>query len=136
MPLIIYPDRERIVGWDTSGRWLLEPRAPRFAGVVVFLTDERAISYAESVMGIIEAYGIAEIVGRTTAGANGNVNPFELPGGFRVSWTGMKVLKHDGSQHHLVGIVPTVPVSRTIAAVRDGRDEDLERAIEIIQQRR
>jgi C-terminal processing protease CtpA/Prc len=110
--------------------------APRFQGVPVFLTDERAISYAESVMGIVEAYDIAEIVGRTTAGANGNVNPFLLPGGYDVGWTGMKVLKHDGSQHHLVGIIPTVPVARTVAAIRAGRDEDIEAAIEIIQQRR
>jgi C-terminal processing protease CtpA/Prc len=130
---IIYPDQDRIVGWDTSGRWLLEPHEPRFQGTPVFLTDDRAISYAESVMGIVEAYGIADIVGRTTAGTNGDVNPFILPGGFWVSWTGMKVTKHDGSQHHLVGIIPTVPVSRTIAAVREGRDEDLDRAIEIIQ---
>ena len=68
-------------------------------------------------------------------GANGNVNPFTLPGGFEVSWTGRKVLKYDCSQHYLVGIIPTVPVQRTIAAVREGRDENLERAIEIIRQR-
>ena len=33
------------------------------------------------------------------------------PGATRSSWTGMKVLKHDGSRHHGVGIIPTVPVS-------------------------
>jgi hypothetical protein len=53
-----------------------------------------------------------------------------------VWWTSTKVLKHDGSQHHLVGIIPTAPVTRTIAAVRAGRNEDIERAIEIIHQRR
>jgi len=31
-----------------------------------------------------------------------------------------------------VGIHPTVPVSPTIAGVRAGRDEQLERAIEIV----
>jgi C-terminal processing protease CtpA/Prc len=134
VPQTIYPDRERIAGWDTS-RATYEPLEPRFRGVLVFLTDARAISYTETLMGTVDAYGIAEIVGRTTAGTNGAANALALPGGFMVFWTGTKVLKHDGSRHHLVGITPTAPVSRTIAAVREGRDEDLERAIEIIKQR-
>jgi len=71
-------------------------------------------------------------VGGPTAGTNGNVNPFTLPGGYRVVWTGMKVLKHDGKQHHGVGIQPTVPVTRTIKGVAAGRDEMLERGIEVV----
>ena len=86
-------------------------------------------------MGIIEAYHLAdEIVGEPTAGTNGNVNPFVLPGGYRVIWTGMKVLKHDGSQHHLVGIQPTVPMKPTIAGIREDQDELLQKAVEIIKE--
>jgi C-terminal processing protease CtpA/Prc len=133
IPLIIYPDHENIAGWNTSGRWVIEPRAPRLSGHVVFLTEGRAISYAESVMGIVEAYQLGDIVGRPTAGANGNVNPLDLVGDFTVYWTGMKVLKHDGSQHHLIGIQPTHPVQRTIAGVRAGIDEDLEAALDLIR---
>jgi SAM-dependent methyltransferase/C-terminal processing protease CtpA/Prc len=136
VPLVIYPDRERSAGVDTSGRWRLEPKAPRFSGRAVFITDARAISYAESVMGIVEHYQLADIVGAPTAGANGNVNRFDLPGGYKVAWTGMQVLKHDGSQHHLIGIRPTVPAERTIAGVRAGRDELLEKAIEVDRRRR
>ena len=82
-------------------------------------------------MGIVEHYGLGEIVGQPTAGANGNVNPFTLPGAYRLAWTGMRVVKHDGSQHHLVGIRPTVPVRRTLEGVRAGRDEFLEEALEL-----
>ncbi len=85
-------------------------------------------------MGIIEAYKLAEIVGEPTAGTNGNINPFTLTGNYTVVWTGMKVLKHDGSQHHGIGIQPTVPVSQTIRGVRERRDEQLERAITIVSQ--
>jgi C-terminal processing protease CtpA/Prc len=60
------------------------------------------------------------------------VNVIRLPGGYAVRFTGMKVLKHDGSRHHGVGIHPTVPVSPTITGVRAGRDEQLEKAIEIV----
>lgn len=135
VPRILYPDHQDVVGYDTSGRWTLEPSEPRISGEVVFLTNANAISYAESVMGIVEAYELAEIVGQPTAGANGNINPFTLPGGYRITWTGMRVVKHDGSQHHVVGIRPTVPVERTLEGVRAGRDEILERGVTVIRER-
>lgn len=131
IPQIIYPDFENVVGYKNSG-WGLKPKQPRIKGKVVFLTDGRAISYAESFMSFIEHYKLAEIVGQPTAGTNGNVNRLFLPGDFRIRWTGMKVVKHDGSQHHLIGIKPTVPVRRTIQGVIEGRDEFLEKALEII----
>ncbi len=132
IPLIIYPDQENIVDYQRMG-WGLMAQKPRIEGKVVFLVDGRAISYAESFMSFIEHYKLAEIVGQPTAGTNGNVNPFVLPGGFRVSWTGMKVVKHDGSQHHLLGILPTVPVERTIRGVIEGRDEFLEKGLELVK---
>jgi len=132
VPIVTRPDRE---GWEwrQPGRWNLTPEQPRLRQPVAFLTDGRAISYAESIMGIVEAYQLGDIVGATTAGTNGNVNPFVLPGGYIVSWTGMKVLKHDGSQHHGVGIAPTVPVEPTPAGIAAGRDEVLEKAIEVVR---
>ncbi len=84
---------------------------------------------------IYEGFKLATIVGQPTAGTNGNVNPFTLPGGYNISWTGMKVLKHDGSQHHGVGIIPDVLVNKTIKGVKEGRDEFLEKAIEIAKRK-
>lgn len=134
IPHIIYPDQEEVF-FDTTAHWTLPPREPRIGGEVVFLTNEHAISYAESVMGIVEGYRLGEIVGRPTAGTNGNINRIQLPGGFYIAFTGMRVLKHDGSQLHLVGVQPTIAVERTLQAVRDGRDEDIEAAIEVIRSR-
>ncbi|RMH22782.1 MAG: peptidase S41, partial [Acidobacteria bacterium] len=135
VPRVIRPDHVPPAGYETSGRWHLPPKTPRLGGEIVFLTDARAISYAESFLGIVEAYRLGEIVGQPTAGTNGNVNPFELPGGFHVSWTGMRVVKHDGSQHHLVGILPTVPAAPTRRGLAAGRDEVLERALALIAER-
>src|SRR5262245_3033082 len=132
-PVITTPDHAQIK-FDDAGRWKLEPIAPRLKAKMVFLIDGRAISYAESWMGIIEAYKLAAIVGEPTAGTNGDINPFNLPGNYMVIWTGLKVLKHDGSQHHGIGIQPTVPVSRTIRGIRERRDEQLERAVSIVSQ--
>jgi hypothetical protein len=128
IPRTIYPDRERLAGWDDDG-WFMKPARPHIGGKVVFLTDGRAISAAESYMSFIEWYKLAPIVGQPTAGTNGNINELHLPGGYGVRWTGMRVVKHDGSRHHLVGIRPTVPAERTVRGVREGRDEFLERAL-------
>ena len=133
IPQFIYPDQMNIAGYDTSGRWMLEPEKPYISGKKVFLISKNTISYGESVMGIVEHYKLDEIVGETSAGANGNVTRFTLPGGYRVSWTGMRVVKHDYSQHHLVGIKPTVPVERTVEGVRADKDEYLEKAVELIE---
>jgi C-terminal processing protease CtpA/Prc len=130
VPVTLYPDRQNVA--FAFSNWQVAPKEPRFTAKVAFLTDGRAISYAETYLGIIEHYKLAAIVGGATAGTNGNINPFTLPGGYRVVWTGMKVLKHDGSRHHGLGIQPTVPVVRTIKGVAQGRDEVLERALEIV----
>jgi C-terminal processing protease CtpA/Prc len=113
--------------------WGIQPKKPYFAAKRVFLTDGRAISYAETLMGIVEHYELGEIVGVPTAGTNGNINPFKLPGGYTITWTGMKVLKHDGSQHHGIGILPTVPVSRTKKGVAEGKDEILLRGLSMVK---
>jgi hypothetical protein len=126
-------DRPGEMTFVRGGEWNLLPLQPHLAAKKVFLTDGGAISYAESTMGIVEHYKLGEIVGETTAGTNGNVNPLELPGGFGISWTGMKVLKQDGSRHHGVGIAPTVPATRTQAGVAAGRDEVLERGVAILK---
>jgi hypothetical protein len=131
IPVVTRPDRKELSFELTY--WIIQPESPRLRAKVAFMTDGRAVSAAETTMGIIEHYKVGPIVGGPTAGTNGNVNPFILPGGYRISWTGMKVLKHDGSQHHGVGILPTVPCSRTIKGVIAGRDEVLERALEIVR---
>lgn len=131
VPLVMYPNGENWK-WNFSN-WSVEPESPRFTKNIVHLTDGRAVSAAETYMGIIENYKIGEIVGNATAGTNGNVNPFTLPGKYSVMWTGMKVLKHDGSRHHGVGIHPTVPCTPTIKGIREGHDEVLEKGIEIAE---
>ena len=132
IPVVSYPDH-RMTEFDRSGEWTLSPVTPYLTAKKVFLTDARAISFSETIMGIVEQYRLGEIVGGPTAGTNGNLNPFTVPGGYQISWTGMKVLKHDGSAHHGVGIIPTVRASRTREGVANGRDEVLERALGLLK---
>jgi C-terminal processing protease CtpA/Prc len=130
VPTVAAPDHAKIN--FEEGRWPpMGPTEPRIKGKVVFLTDGRAISYAESVMGIVENYKLGEIVGEPTAGTNGNINGVAAPGGYTVIFTGMRVLKHDGSRHHGVGIAPTVPQPLTLRGLAAGRDDQLERALSL-----
>jgi len=119
--------------WKTVG-WDVAPTLPRLRGRVAFLTDERAISYSETLLAMVRGHDLAEIVGEPTAGVNGNVNPFNLPGSHQIVWTGMKVVNHDGSDLAGSGVQPTVPVSATIAGIRQRRDEVLEQGIEVVIQ--
>lgn len=128
IPQIIYPDQEKLITYQNE-RWPLKAKSPHLNAKIFFLIDGQAISYAESYMSFIEHYKLATIIGQPTAGTNGNVNSITLPGGFSMWFTGMKVLKHDGSQHHGVGIIPNVYVNQTIKGITEGRDEILERAI-------
>lgn len=132
IPIFLYPDRDQRNDSYLNLQSAIEPLQPKFKGKIVFLTYGASYSLVEVVMGSVEHYRLGEIVGETTAGVNGNINHINLPGGIDVRWTGMRVLKHDGSQHHLIGIQPTIPVKRTIKELREGRDIYMEKAIEVI----
>ena len=118
-----------VAQWQSMS-WNLLPATPHIAGQRVFLTDGRAISYAESVMGYVRDYNLGTIIGGTTAGANGNVANFSVPGGFSIVFTGMRVTRHDGrTPYHTSGVSPNIPLEPTLAGIRAGRDELLERAL-------
>jgi len=131
MPTFVLPDQIDATFQDIS--WQIEPAEPRFSSNVVFLTDASAISYPESLLGVIKGNNLAPIVGSPTAGANGNITAIDIPGGYRLFFTGLKVVNQDGSVHHNVGIQPDVLVKPTIAGIRDGRDEVLEAGLALVR---
>tara|TARA_R110002167_G_scaffold96637_3_gene255761 strand:+ start:303 stop:2492 length:2190 start_codon:yes stop_codon:yes gene_type:complete len=130
IPVDLLPEA-RSRSWETVG-WSVTPKAPLFSGRIAFLTDARAISYAETLLAMVAGHDLGDIVGSPTAGTNGNSNPFSLPGGYWIAWTGLVVVNHDGTPLSGHGITPTVPAVRTIAGVRAGEDEVLARAVEVV----
>ncbi|MFO7842445.1 MAG: S41 family peptidase [Bacteroidales bacterium] len=129
VPQIIYPDRK---GMEFSeSNWSLNPKKPYFHSKSIIITAPNVVSSGETEMGIIDQYHLGVTVGDTTAGCNGNVNFINLPNGFQIMWTGMKILKHDKTQHHLIGYQPDYLAQRTLLGIKKGRDEVLEKAIEI-----
>jgi C-terminal processing protease CtpA/Prc len=109
-----------------------DPGKPVYKGRVAVLIDDRAISQAEHSCLFFEAAG-ATFVGSPTHGTDGDITSMRLPGGLRMSFTGQAVRHADGRQLQRVGIKPAIASAPTIAGIRAGRDEVLDRAISWIQ---
>jgi C-terminal processing protease CtpA/Prc len=93
------------------------------------LIDERTLSQAEHTGLFFEAANGTKFVGTPTAGANGDVTKVTLPGGLSMSFSGHSVRHADGRQLQRIGLVPHLRVEPTIAGIRAGRDEVLDRAL-------
>jgi C-terminal processing protease CtpA/Prc len=100
-----------------------------YLGKVVMLVDPRTQSQAESTALMFEAATDVTFIGSPSAGANGDVTEFVLPGGLSASFSGHDVRHADGRQLQRVGILPQVVVTPTIAGMVAGRDEVLEAAL-------
>jgi C-terminal processing protease CtpA/Prc len=104
-----------------------------YRGKTILLVDERTISQAEHTGLFFEAANQTTIVGSPTMGANGDVTTVALVGGMYASFTGHDVRHADGRQLQRVGLRPNVVVRPTLAGIRAGRDEVLERAMRLIK---
>jgi hypothetical protein len=130
VPVVMAPDH-RDLEWMTTF-WTIEPKAPRFRGRVAFLADGRCDGSTETLLGMIEAYKIGDVVGATSGGSNGTINRSLLPGGWRLIWSGQRVLKQDGSPLQGVGVAATVPASRSLRGVAEERDEVVDKAVAVV----
>jgi len=109
-----------------------EENPASYKGKVTILVNEMSQSQAEYTMMAFRAAPGATVIGSTTAGADGNVSQFALPGGLTTMISGIGVFYPDGKPTQRVGIVPDITVNPTIASVRAGKDEALEKAMEVI----
>ncbi|WP_247235518.1 S41 family peptidase [Telluribacter sp. SYSU D00476] len=103
-----------------------------YKGKVVILINEISQSSSEFHTMAYRVHPHAVVVGSTTAGADGNVSHIILPGGIRTMISGIGVYYPDGKETQRVGIVPDIELKPTIQGIREGRDELMEKAIEII----
>jgi C-terminal processing protease CtpA/Prc len=131
-PLVMSPDSTESSEYaftqsiPTTDKW-------RYHGKTVMLMDERTISQAEHTGLFFEAANHTLFVGSPTEGANGDVTSVVLPGGITAWFTGHDVRHADGRQLQRVGLTPDILVRPTIAGIRAGRDEVLERALRVLR---
>ncbi|MDI3318339.1 S41 family peptidase [Pinibacter soli] len=103
-----------------------------YKGKIIILINELTQSQAEYTTMAFRVAPNAKVVGSTTAGADGNVKQFYLPGGILTMISGQGIYYPDGGETQRIGIVPDVEVKPTIEGIKNGADEVLNKAIEII----
>ena len=103
----------------------------KYQGKIVVLINASTMSWAETRAMSFRING-ATLVGTPTAGANGIVVRFSLPGGVSVGYSGMGFYYPNGEQMQRNGIIPDIEVYPTMDDILAGRDEVLEAAIRYV----
>lgn len=101
-----------------------------YKGRVVLVVSEDTYSQGEFTTLALKAVPGAVIIGSQTAGAGGNVSKLTIPGNIVLAFTGTGGLFFDNSQIQGAGVGIDIVVRPTVAGIRAGRDEWLERAFE------
>jgi len=104
-----------------------------YQGKVIVMVNELSQSQAEYTAMAFRVGDNTTIIGSTTTGADGNVSTILLPGGLRTMISGIGVYYPNGTETQRVGIIPDIEINPTIEGIRMGKDELLEKAIELIQ---
>jgi C-terminal processing protease CtpA/Prc len=110
-----------------------QTNADYYKGKVVLIVNESTLSQAEYTSMAFSTAPNIRIIGSTTAAADGNVSIIVLPGNIRTGISGIGVYYPDGRETQQVGIIPDIEVRPTIKGVAAGRDELLEKAIEMVK---
>ena len=131
VPELIYPNQDSLQFSETT--WTLNPKTPRIKCPTALLVSGSSMSATETFVSIYKHYKLGKVIGQRTAGTNGNVNTYRnLPGGFTFSFTGMRVLNHDGTRFHLLGITPDIEINETYEDLLENRDPALIKAMELL----
>lgn len=107
--------------------------ADYYKGQIVVLMNEVTQSQAEyTIMAIQQAPRVVTL-GSPTAGADGDVVEIVLPGNIKTWMTSLGVYYPDERETQRTGLIPDIAVYPTINGFRSGRDELLEKAVDIIK---
>lgn len=105
-----------------------------YGGKTIAVIDERTIGRAEHLGLLMEAANNTTFVGSLSAGADGEVTQFTLPGGITYSFSTTDVRHGNGGKLQRVGLQPSPTVAPTVHSIRTGTDETLEKAVESVSQ--
>lgn len=98
-------------------------------GVTALLVTTAAVPRANDTL---DATPRLALVGRQTAGADGEVSVIALPASVQTCFSGLGVYFPDGRNTQRIG-VPDVEVHPTIAGIQNGVDEVRQRAIALVR---
>ncbi|GGH11758.1 hypothetical protein FAZ19_00215 [Sphingobacterium alkalisoli] len=102
-----------------------------FKGKVVILIDEGSQSAAEFQTMAFQTIPGTVVIGRNSAGADGNFSSIPLPFGFKTAFSGTGIYYPDFGETQGIGIVPDIYVEQTIEDVKSKKDRILQTAIDL-----
>jgi hypothetical protein len=104
-----------------------------YKGKIVVIVDASTQSQAEYTTMAFQSSPNVTVIGSTTAAADGNVSAIYLPGNIYTMISGIGVYYPDGTETQRKGVKIDQVLKPTIQGIKEGRDELLEKAIEIIE---
>lgn len=110
---------------------LERPTNTLFKGRLIVLIDRQVISAAEDFCIPFKDNHRATFVGEATEGSTGQPFRFDFGNGMSFRVGARRAAFPDGSPFEGVGVAPDVEVPTTLASLRAGRDEVLERALQL-----
>jgi len=120
-------------GWSRNAASAIDPDSTlHYTKPVLVLTSPATYSAAEDFVVAFVSMRRGKLVGETTGGSTGNPMLLKLPGGGMAFICTKDDSFPDGREFEGVGIAPDVPVSPTVADIRNGKDPVLERAVGLL----
>lgn len=105
----------------------------KYMGKVVVLVNEQTQSRAEFTTMALQTIPGMKTVGSQTAGTDGDVRRMRLPGGVTIMLTCKGIYYPNKENTQRIGVRIDVVAKPTIAGIRAGRDEVLEKGVEVLR---
>lgn len=103
---------------------------------VVIIINECTQSQGEFTAMALRRAPNAVVIGENSVGADGNVSYINLPGGVTTVISGVGIYTPETFETQRVGVKPDIYVKPTIEGIRSGKDELLDKAIEIVKDKK
>ena len=107
----------------------VEPKGPYYSGPVAVLAGPRSFSAAEDFLSGFKLSKRGPIIGMPSGGSTGQPVSFSIPGGGWARICTKRDRMGDGTEFVGVGVIPDIRVETTIDSIRNGKDIQLEAAI-------
>ena len=118
---------------DRTEEVVVQPSSKTFDGPVVVMIDVMNGSASERFSGCIQSIGRAVVIGERSPGSVGPSDVKELPNGASFMYLTSQSLTPDGTVLEGHGVIPDIVVSLDRQSLLEGRDTQLERAVEYVK---
>lgn len=106
-----------------------------YKGKIAVLIDKTVMSRPEDIAIALSSFPNVIFIGEQTQGTDGEISKIHLPGNGEISFTGQRIKFGNGKDFQGIGILPDLPVKKTIEGIKNNRDEILECALEYLKRK-